>query len=119
MDDQRERPQERVLDSGYLDGPTFSDLLGVIFRKRVTGTLHVTRANAQTSIHFKQGIPSQVPGAPSGGKGPARGKKNPVESIVKDIFGWFGGTFRLVEAPGPSEVVVPPPSVLALIYEGS
>jgi hypothetical protein len=116
MDDQRERPHEKVLDSGYFDGPTFSDLLGVVFRKRVTGTLHVTRGNAQTSIHFKQGIPRQVTGAPSGGKGPA--KKNPVESTVKDFCSGFGGTFRLVEGPGPSEVV-PPPSVLALIFEGS
>jgi hypothetical protein len=119
MDDQRERPHEKVLDSGYFDGPTFSDLLGVVFRKRVTGTLHVTRGNAQASIHFKQGIPRQVTGAPSGGKGPAQGQESPVESTVKDIFSGFGGTFRLVEAPGPSEVVVPPPSVLALIYEGS
>ena len=119
MDDQRERPHEKVLDSGYFDGPTFSDLLGVVFRKRVTGTLHVTRGSAQTGIHFKEGIPRQVTGAPSGGKSPAKGQKNPVESTVKYIFSWFGGTFRLVEAPGPSDVVVPPPSVLALIYEGS
>src|SRR6185295_31696 len=119
MDDQRERPHEKVLDSGYFDGPTFSDLLGVVFRKRVTGTLHITRGDAQTSIHFKQGIPRQVTGAPSGGKGPAPGQQNPVESTVKDIFSGFGGTFRLVEAPGPSEGVAPPPSVLALIYEGS
>jgi hypothetical protein len=119
MDAQRERPHEKVLDSGYFDGPTFSDLLGVVFRKRVTGTLHVTRANAQTTIHFKQGIPAQVAGAPSRGKSPTRGPKNPVESTVKYIFSWFGGAFRLVEAPGPSEVVEPPPNVLALIYEGS
>jgi len=119
MDDQRERPREKVLDSGYFDGPTFSDLLGVVFRKRVTGTLHVTRGNAQTSIHFKQGVPRQVTGAPSGGKSPAQGQKNPVESTVKDIFSGFGGTFRLVEASGPGAAVVPPPSVLALIYEGS
>jgi len=112
MGDQRERPREKVLDSGYFDGPAFSDLLGVVFRKRVTGTLHVVRGNAQTSIHFKQGIPRQVTGAPSG-------QKNPVESTVKDIFSGFGGTFRLVEAPGPGEVAAPPPSVLALIYEGS
>jgi hypothetical protein len=119
MDDQRERPHEKVLDSGYFDGPTFSDLLGVVFRKRVTGTLHVTQKNAQTSIHFKQGIPGRVTGTPSGRKSPAKGQKNPVESTVKDIFSGFGGTFRLVETPGLSEVVVPPPSVLALIYEGS
>ena len=114
MDDQRERPHEKVLDSGYFDGPTFSDLLGVVFRKRVTGTLHVTRGNARTSIHFKEGIPRQV----TGGKGLTPGQKDPVESTVQDIFSGFGGTFRLVEAPAPSEVV-PPPSVLALIYEGS
>jgi hypothetical protein len=114
MDAQRERPHEKVLDSGYFDGPTFSDLLGVVFRKRVTGTLHVTRGNEQTTIHFTQGIPGQVIG-----KRPARGQKNPVESTVKYILSWFGGTFRLVEAPGPSEVPVPTPSVLALIYEGS
>lgn len=119
MDDQGKRPREKVLDSGYFDGPTFSDLLGVVFRKRVTGTLHVTWGNAQTSIHFKQGIPRQVTGAPSGGKSPAQGQKNPVESTVKDIISGFGGTFRLVEAPGPSEVVEPPPDVLALLYEGS
>lgn len=118
MDDQREQPHEKVLDSGYFDGPTFSDLLGVVFRKRVTGTLHITRGNARTSIHFKQGIPRQVTGAPPGGKSPAPGQKNPVESTVKDIFSGFGGAFRLVEAPAPSEVV-PPPSVLALIYQGS
>lgn len=119
MDDQRERPHEKILDSGYFDGPTFSDLLGVVFRKRVTGTLHVTQGNAQTSIHFKQGIPGRVTGAPFGRKSSAHGQKNPVESTVQDIFSGFGGTFRLVEAPGLSEVVVRPPSVLALIYEGS
>jgi len=112
MDDQRERPHEKVLDSGYFDGPTFSDLLGVVFRKRLTGALHVTRGDARTSLHFKEGIPRQATGAPPGGK-------NPVESTIRDIFSWFGGTFRLVEAPAPSEVVAPPPSVLALIYEGS
>jgi tetratricopeptide (TPR) repeat protein len=42
-----------------------------------------------------------------------------VESAVKDIFSRFGGTFRLVEAPDPGEAVLPPLSVLALIYEGS
>jgi hypothetical protein len=119
-DEQRTQVLERVLDSGYFDGPAFADLLGVVFRKRLTGTLHVTHQKVTKGIHFLHGVPRWVStGVPSEREGLRRRPAKQLAAIVTDVFSWFGGSFRLVEGPAPAEMVVPAPSVLALIHEGS
>jgi hypothetical protein len=114
-----EKSQGKVLDSGYFEGAAFSDLLSVLFRKRLTGALQVSRENLVKVLHFQEGALCWVTtDVASEKEALERENGSQLESIVKDIFAWSGGGFRVIQGPAPRRSL-PPVNLFALIYEGS
>src|SRR5262245_176217 len=114
-----ESPQGKVLDAGYFDGPVFSDLLGALLRKRLTGMLVLARGKAQKRISLIDGVPRWSTSNLQSEVGildkqkPEAEQTRQLERLIGAAFTWTGGTFQVIQGPALADQVARSPDLRA------